>query len=205
MKSGAEKRWPYLVPGIADELFERGDVPMTKEEVRCLAVSRLRLLEGCRVVDIGSGTGTMAIECALLLKKGRVYAVEKDAQAVKLIRENAQAFGVDNIEIIHGSAPEALSGLAPVERIFVGGSGGKMAAVLEACSALLVPGGIMVLNCVLLESFSSCRELLGRLPFEDVSIISVSIARGEPLGSQTMLRPLNPVFIISARKRGELP
>jgi len=173
---------------------------MTKEEVRCLTVSKLRLQSHHRIVDVGAGSGSIAVECALLLKKGRVFAVEKDLNAVELIRENARLFSLRNLEVICGEAPQALIGLESLDRVVIGGTGGRLAEILEVCCRKLLPGGILVLNCLLLESLSAVLPLLKALAFSSPQVISVNIARGEVLGGGTMLRPLNPVFIVSARK-----
>jgi len=194
------KRWAYLTPGIPDELFCRGEVPMTKAEIRCLTLSRLRLQAHHRVLDVGAGTGSMAVECALLLTEGRVLAVEKDEGAVELIRENARLFGVDNLEIIQGAAPEALQAVEMVDRIIIGGTGGKFPEILEICRQKLAEGGILVANCLLLETLASALSLLKKLAFVSPEVISVNIARGAALKGQTMLRPLNPVFIVSAER-----
>ena len=197
--------WDHVVPGIPDELFCRGDVPMTKEEIRCLALSRLRLKAHHTVLDVGAGTGSISIECALLLKEGKVIAVEKDQAALDLLRQNARHFSVNNLEIIAGSAPAALAKIEKVDRIFIGGTGGQMETILEVCSSILVDGGIVVVNCILLESLASCIEILTKMPFTEPQIVSANIARGQRLGKQTMLRPLNPVFIVSARKNEGRP
>lgn len=194
------KRWPYITTGIPDELFFRGEVPMTKAEIRCLTLSRLRLEAHHRLLDVGAGTGSIAVECALLLSKGLVLAVEKDQKAVELIRENARLFGVDNLEIVRGAAPEALEALEMVDRIVIGGTGGRLPEILEVCSRKLVPGGILVANCLLLESLASFLSQLLKLSFVAPQVLSVNLARGSSLGGQTMLRPLNPVFIVSAEK-----
>ncbi len=194
------KRWEYITPGIPDDLFLRGEVPMTKEEIRCLTLSRLRLQTHHRVVDVGAGTGSIAVECALLLKEGQVFAVEKDRSAVELIRKNARLFSVNNLELICGAAPEALEKIDVVDRIVIGGTGGKFPEILEVCSQKLAPGGILVANCILLESLASSLHLLKKFAFASPEIISVNIARGATLGGQTMLRPLNPAFIISGKR-----
>lgn len=191
----------YVVPGIPDELFHRdAAVPMTKEEIRCLSLSRLRLQSWHTLLDVGAGSGSVSIECALLLRQGRVIAVEKEARALALLKQNARRFGVSNLEIIAGAAPAALAGLTGVDRIFIGGTGGQLQEILETCSRILVPGGVLVLNCILLESLTDALQQLARLPFGTTQLLSAAIARGQRLGKKTMLAPLNPVFIISAQK-----
>ena len=195
-----DKTWDFLTPGIPDDNFWRGDIPITKEEYRTLALSRLRLKRDHRLLDVGAGTGTISVEAGVLLKNGMVYAVEKEERAVELIRKNVQSFNLNNVEIIYGSAPGALAGLNEVDRVFVGGSGGERDGIIKRCYQLLCREGIIVLNCILLESVSAYLELLKEVGFVDIELISAGVARGKTLGTQTMLEPLNPVFIISGRK-----
>ncbi len=192
--------WDYVVPGIPDEHFCRGEVPLTKEEIRALSLSRLRLQAHHTLLDVGAGTGSVSIESALLLKQGKVIAVEKDPEALALLEQNARLFAVNNLEIIPGSAPGALAKVEQADCIFIGGTGGQMGEILKACSSILAEGGMLVINCILLESLASCMKQLSKLPFTKPRIISAAIARGQGLGEQTMLRPLNPVFIIAAQK-----
>ena len=91
--SPASSRWPYASSGIPDELFIRGDVPMTKQEVRAVALAKLRLTATDTVWDVGAGTGSVSIEAALVARAGSVWAVERNAAGVRLIRENADVFG----------------------------------------------------------------------------------------------------------------
>lgn len=195
-----ENIWDYLTPGIPDELFCRGAVPLTKEEIRCLTLSRLRLQAHHTVLDVGAGTGSISIECALLLKEGRVIAVEQEAAALELLERNARRFGVRNLQIVPGSAPAALAGVRRADRIFIGGTGGRLPEILEACSHILAAGGILAANFILLENLVSCLQHLAKLPFGPPRVTSVAVSRGQHLGGLTMLRPLDPVFIVSAQK-----
>ena len=196
------KKWDYITPGIPDDLFVRGEVPMTKEEVRTLTISKLRLRADHHLVDVGAGTGSISVEAALLLRDGSVTAVEKNIAGVELIAQNARAFGLHNIGIIHGTAPEALEGIGPADRVVIGGSSGRLPEIIRACREILVPEGLLVINCILLETLSSCMQSLKELKFTSVQLLSLSMARGEPgpAGGGTMLKPLNPVFIVSGRK-----
>ena len=189
-----------VVPGLPDELFERGSVPLTKEEIRCLTLSKLRLEAGNRVLDIGAGSGGLTVECALLLKSGRVWAVERDAEALGLIRANCSRFGLDNVTVIEGEAPGALEGLEQFDRIIVGGSGGKMNEIIARAKELLLPGGIVVINCILLESLYESLRSLKEHGFINTHYLQAVIARSRELGGGTVLQPLNPVFIVSASK-----
>jgi cobalt-precorrin-6B (C15)-methyltransferase len=189
-----------VVPGLPDELFERGNVPLTKEEIRCLTLSKLRLEAANRVLDIGAGSGGLTVECALLLKSGRVWAVERDAEALGIIRANCSRFGLDNVTVIEGEAPGALEGLEQFDRIIVGGSGGKMNEIIARVKELLLPDGIVVINCILLESLYESLRALKEHGFSNINYLQAAIARSRELGGGTVLQPLNPVFIVSASK-----
>ncbi len=196
------REYSCLTPGIPDEKFYREEVPLTKQEIRVLTLSRLRLEPGARVLDVGAGSGSISVECALLLRQsgGKVYAVEHHERAVEAVRSNLEYFGVNNVQLIHGTAPEVLSDMEPVDRAVIGGTGGKMEEVLGAVYKLLKPGGIIVINCLLLESLYAARSTLDKLGAKNQEVLSAGISRGRELGGGTMLQPLNPAFIVSAGK-----
>jgi len=129
------EKWEYITPGIPDHFFIRGDVPMTKEEVRAAALSKMRLSEDSIVFDIGAGTGSIAIECSLICRKGRVYAVERDKEAIELINSNLKKFGVSNAFVVEGNAPLVLESLPYPDRVFIGGSGGNMEEIINWIAA----------------------------------------------------------------------
>jgi len=187
-----------VTPGIPDELFERGDVPLTKQEIRALTLCKLQLSAEHRVIDIGAGSGGLSIECAALLKNGRVWAVERDPEALKLIKANCRRFGLQNVEIIAGEAPEALAGLEPADRIIIGGSGGRLAEIIARTKALLRPGGLLIINCILIETLAESLRLLADHRFKDIAFIQAAISRSRRLGEGTALQPLNPVYIVTA-------
>ena len=194
-------RKTYTVPGIPDEEFIRGNVPMTKEEIRCLTISKHRIMPESRIVDIGAGTGSISIECALLAREGTVFAIEKNSEAIELINKNISSFELANVKVIHHSAPEALAGVGKVDRIVLGGTGGKMGEILKACREILVPGGILVINCILLESLSESLQALKEYGFDNINTLHVNISKSASLGGKTMLQPINPIFIITAERR----
>ena len=119
-------------PGVPDEAFVRGKVPMTKEEIRCVALSKLRLGETSVVYDIGAGTGSVAVEAARMAFRGHVYAVERNPEGLKLIRENQEALRAAGLTVVSGEAPEALEGLPAPDQVFIGGSGGRLSEILAA-------------------------------------------------------------------------
>lgn len=190
-----KRRWPYSTPGIPDELFERGKVPLTKEELRTLTLAKARLAPGQTVYDVGSGTGSLTVEAARLVAPGRVYAVEKDEEALNLTRANVESFGLKNVVIVAGRAPAALADLPPADRVLIGGSGGELRAILEHCSQSLRPQGIMVINAITLDTLWE-SVAYGREKGYATSAVAVNLARLEKVGERHMFRALNPVYII---------
>jgi precorrin-6Y C5,15-methyltransferase (decarboxylating) len=191
--------WRYTTPGIPDSMFIRGEVPMTKEEVRAAAISKLRLTGNETVYDIGAGTGSVSVECALICKSGRVYAVEKEDDALELIRKNTGKFKTRNVEIIAGNAPLACERHPAPDRVFIGGSGGKMEEIVRWAGSSGKPVRI-VINTVVVESTAEALSSLEKEGFENIEIISLSAARGRRVGGKHMMQAMNPVYIISADK-----
>ncbi|HHW47630.1 MAG TPA: precorrin-6y C5,15-methyltransferase (decarboxylating) subunit CbiE [Clostridiaceae bacterium] len=193
-------RWEYSTPGIPDHLFIRGDVPMTKEEIRSVSISKLRLKNDSIVYDIGAGTGSVSVECGLVCRYGQVFAIEKDGEGVGLIEKNAGKFGVRNITIVNGEAPAALKGLPKPDRIFIGGTGGHMEEILDwihrECRDVRV-----VANTVTIESTCEIIEGLKKRGFGDIEIINLSVSRDREAGEKHIMTALNPVYIISAEKQ----
>ncbi len=182
--------------GVKDELFERGQVPMTKSEIRSVSLSKLRLRPDDIVYDVGAGTGSVSVEMALQACEGSVYAVEFNEEALDLIRRNAERFGVWNLEVIEGKAPEALEKLPAPDRVFIGGSKGNLAQILE----LLIkknPKVRVVVNAITLETMAEAIEQFKKLGFEDIDIVQIFAAHGKAAGSYHMMQGQNPVFIIS--------
>lgn len=199
--SPANSRWPYASSGIPDELFIRGDVPMTKQEVRAVALAKLRLTATDTVWDVGAGTGSVSIEAALVARAGSVWAVERNAAGVQLIRENADAFGCGNVHAVPGVAPEALAKLPVPDAVFVGGSAGELPSIVEA--ALEKNSKVrLCVPCVTVETLTEACELLSGSRFKGFEACQVSAARAEVVGSHHLMKAQNPVFLVSARGAG---
>lgn len=197
----ASSRWPYASSGIPDELFIRGDVPMTKQEVRAVALAKLRLTATDTVWDVGAGTGSVSIEAALVARAGSVWAVERNAAGVRLIRENADAFGCGNVHAVPGVAPEALAKLPVPDAVFVGGSAGKLPSIVEA--ALEKNSQVrLCVSCVTVETLTEACALLSGSRFKGFEACQVSAARAEAVGSHHLMKAQNPVFLVSARGAG---
>ncbi|WP_432299950.1 precorrin-6y C5,15-methyltransferase (decarboxylating) subunit CbiE [Collinsella aerofaciens] len=197
----ASSRWPYASSGIPDELFIRGDVPMTKLEVRAVALAKLRLTATDTVWDVGAGTGSVSIEAALVARAGSVWAVERNAAGVRLIRENADAFGCGNVHAVPGVAPEALAKLPVPDAVFVGGSVGELPSIVEA--ALEKNSQVrLCVPCVTVETLTEACALLSGSRFKGFEACQVSAARAEAVGSHHLMKAQNPVFLVSARGAG---
>ncbi|MEM1959166.1 MAG: precorrin-6Y C5,15-methyltransferase (decarboxylating) subunit CbiT [Candidatus Nitrosocaldus sp.] len=197
-----QRLWPYRTPGIPDDLFVRDEsIPITKEEVRVIALSKARLREGYRVIDVGSGTGSISIEAAIQVgSTGRVYAIDRDADAIALLRENVRRFSITNIEIVHGDAMDILPSMPEVDAVFVGGAGGRMYDMVRVACTRLRSKGRIVVDTIMVESMSSALNAMYDLGLEDVDVTQVIVAKGRRISSGTMLIARNPVLIISAEK-----
>ena len=185
---------PWNGSGLPDGAFLRGDVPMTKEEVRSLALSKLRLEEHHVVWDVGAGTGSVSVECALSCPAGRVYAVERKEEALALLAENRARFGAANLEIVAGTAPEALSGLPAPDRVFLGGTSGSLEEILQMVFRKN-PAARVVCTAVTLETVGEAAKCFARLGSPDM--VQLSVTRTRPAGRYHLMDAQNPVWIFS--------
>ncbi|AGL01468.1 precorrin-6Y C5,15-methyltransferase (decarboxylating) subunit CbiT [Desulfoscipio gibsoniae] len=193
-------QWSFTTPGIPDDLFTRNEVPMTKEEIRVLTLAKARLAPGQIVWDIGSGTGSLSVEAALLVPGGTVYSVERNPSGLEMTLCNTEQFSIKNVVIVPGEAPKVLGHLPAPHRVLVGGSGGKLPQILQAVRDRLHPGGRLVINAVTVETFNLCSKLLEGWCRE---VIQVNISRAVPTGKVHLWRALNPVYIFTAEKDRE--
>lgn len=184
-----------IVPGMSDESFVRGKVPMTKEEIRILSVAKLQLTEDSIVYDVGAGTGSVSMECARLCTSGTVYAIERNPEGIALIRENSKKLRLSNVKAIEGLAPEALMDLPAPTHAFIGGSAGNMGEILDVLRAKN-PSVRIVINTIALESISEVMQLLKERGY-DADIVQISAAKSRVLGRYHMMTGLNPVYIIT--------
>ncbi|EGO61960.1 precorrin-6Y C5,15-methyltransferase (decarboxylating) subunit CbiT [Acetonema longum] len=190
-------------PGIADDEFIRGSVPMTKQEIRIMVLAKARIGEADTVIDIGAGTGSISIEAAFQAQKGIVYAVEKNPEGVGLIQTNCRHFGLDNVRVIHGEAPEALEDLPKANAIIVGGAGGHLPTVLERCDALLYEQGRLIITAVTLETILETVTIMEKKENYTVEASGMQVTRLRRAGTKHMFDALNPVFVISCIKEKE--
>ncbi|MCC8017700.1 MAG: precorrin-6y C5,15-methyltransferase (decarboxylating) subunit CbiE, partial [Lachnospiraceae bacterium] len=190
--------------GIPDGAFLRGNVPMTKEEVRAVALAKLRLTRDAVVYDVGAGTGSVAVECARMADRGKVYAVEQKEEACSLIAANQKKFAVDNIEIVPGQAPEVLRGLPAPTHVFIGGSSGSLKEILAVISEKN-PSVRIVLNCITLETLTETLAAARELLLEVEDIAGVTVAKARPAGRYHMMEGQNPVYVITMTGKGGAP
>ncbi len=193
--------WNYKTPGIPDDAFERSEnVPITKEEVRVIQISKARLCPGYTVYDIGCGSGSISIEAAIQVESGRVIAIDYDANAIELTKKNIEKFGLTNISVIFGNAKEKISELDLADAIFVGGTGGDTEEIVNLCQDKLKSGGRIVIGIILIETLYSVLQVLEKLQFDSVDITQVTISKSRKTSKGTMMLARNPVTIISATK-----
>ena len=194
--------WKYKTPGIPDEEFERLDeVPITKEEVRVIQISKARLKPGYTVYDIGCGSGSISVEASLQVESsGKIYAVDFDSKAINLTKKNLKKFGISNVTTIFGNAKEKISELPQADAIFIGGTGGDTKEILELCSDNLKSGGRIVVGVILIETLHLVLELIKKLNLSSVDITQITISKSRKTSTGTMMLARNPVTIISATK-----
>lgn len=185
-----------VTPGIPDDAFVRGKVPMTKEEIRILSVAKLRLREDAVVYDVGAGTGSVSVECARLCTAGTVYAIERNPEGIGLIRENSRKLCLSNVVAVEGTAPEALEALPAPTHAFIGGSSGNMGQIIDVLRAKN-PDVRIVINTIALESIAEVMAILKERQIDDADIVQISAAKSRTLGRYHMMTGLNPVYIVS--------
>ncbi len=194
--------WNFKTPGIPDELFERTEkVPITKEEVRVIQISKARLRPGQLVYDVGCGSGSISVEAAIQVESsGKILAIDYDENAIELTKKNVEKFGLSNVSLIHGNAKEKITELEPADAIFVGGTGKDTAEIVELCQDKLKSGGRIVIGTILIETLYTILQILDKLQFDSVDITQVTISKSRKTSTGTMMLARNPVTIISATK-----
>ncbi|WP_425060743.1 Cobalt-precorrin-6B C(15)-methyltransferase (decarboxylating) [Sporomusa carbonis] len=186
--------------GIPDSEFIRGDIPMTKQEVRILTLAKAKIGMNDTVIDIGAGTGSLSIEAALLASKGRIIAIEREPEGFELIKANAAKFRVAHVEPVLGAAPAALDGLPAADVILIGGSGGMLPEILAGADKLLKPGGRLIATAVTVETLAAVLGIMRQKPEYTIEASGVQITRIQPVGASNMFKALNPIYIIACTK-----
>ncbi|HSB56610.1 MAG TPA: precorrin-6Y C5,15-methyltransferase (decarboxylating) subunit CbiT [Nitrosopumilaceae archaeon] len=194
--------WKHSTPGIPDELFERvEEVPITKEEVRTIQISKARLSSGQIVYDVGCGSGSVSIESALQVKPtGQVFSIDFDPKAIELTKKNIEKFHVSNITVIFGNATEKISELPTADAIFIGGTGGDTKDILTLCEGKLKSGGRIVIGTILLETLVAVLDEIEKLKFSSIDVTQITVSKSRKTSTGTMMLARNPVTVISATK-----
>ncbi len=192
---------PWSAPGLPDSAFTRGGVPMTKEEIRALAIAKLRLAPAHVLWDVGAGTGSVSVEGAYAVPAGRVYAVERKPEAVALLKENREKFGLGNLTVVPGEAPGALAGLPAPDRVFLGGTAGRMEDILRAALEKN-PSVRAVAAAVTLETIAETLRCFAALSFSEPEIVQLAATRVKRAGAYHLLDAQNPVWLVSASGGG---
>lgn len=192
--------WPYATPGIPDQLFEQlPGIPITKREVRLLVIGYLRLKPDDYLWDIGAGTGTIAIEAALLCPKGTMTAVERDEEVAKLIKTNCDRFAITNIEVISGNAPECLHHIKDQPNCILI-EGAPLQSTLETAWQKLACDGRIVVTANNLEALYVASETFAKLHVRNIEVAQPAVNRLETRGNRQVFAALDPIFIISGDK-----
>ncbi len=179
------------VHGLEDDLFLRGETPMTKQEVRSVALSKLQLESTDIAYDIGAGTGSVSVEMARQCT--RVYSVECNESALQLLRKNRATFKSYNVELVQGMAPQALEDLPPPDVAFIGGTRGNMVEIL-ACLAQKNPSIRVVITAIALETLGEAVAELSK--YCGISVTQIAASRNRKVGQYNMMKPENPVWIV---------
>lgn len=186
---------PRRAPGLPDEAFERGDVPMTKQEVRAAVLAKLAVRPEDILWDVGAGTGSVSVELALAAPRGRVYAVECRPEGCVLIKANREKFRTRNLVLVEGLAPAALSDLPAPDAVFIGGSKGSLAAIVDAALDKN-PDARICVSAIALETLSAAVTALtakGRT----VQVSQIAVSRAKAVGGLHLMMAQNPIYLIT--------
>ncbi|MDR2518316.1 MAG: precorrin-6y C5,15-methyltransferase (decarboxylating) subunit CbiE [Spirochaetaceae bacterium] len=192
---------PYASGAVPDREFLREQAPMTKEEVRSIALGKLRLEDRSVAYDIGAGTGSVSCEMAMRARHGTVFAVERRPDRLALTARNSRRLGLYNLITVAGEAPEALAALPPPDRVFIGGSSGNLPAIIAAAAAKN-PLVRLVITAASLETLTQSLSALKERAFEGLEITQASISKAVERGGYHLMEGANPVYIISAGGTG---
>lgn len=188
--------WQQGTPCLWDNQLIRGKTPMTKENIRTLAVARLGIMPDSVIWDVGAGTGSVSAACAMAAWKGRVFAVEKEPEALDLIAQNREALGLSNLQIVPGEAPAILTDLPKPDAVFIGGSSGSMDGIFQTALEQN-PRARICLTAVSLESLTDGLDCLQKFRLQNVDVTQISAAQSKTLGRYHMMMGQNPVWILS--------
>jgi precorrin-6Y C5,15-methyltransferase (decarboxylating) len=189
---------PGLHLGMPEEAYapERGLI--TKAEVRAVVLAKLSLYPGQVLWDVGAGSGSVGLEASLLLGEGHILSIEKNPERAAQIAANRDKYGVANLEVIRGEAPECLAGLPGPDRVFIGGGGKNLAGILREALRRLRQQGLVVINAALLETLEEARRVLLQEKWL-VDVLQLQVSRAQPLSGGSYFKALNPVWIVTGQ------
>ena len=187
-----------LTPGIDDGEFTRGDIPMTKQTVRAAIISKMNVAKTDTVWDVGAGTGSVSVELAMKAPRGKVWAVEREPEGCRLINENKEKFGVWNLNVVSGSAPEALGELPAPDRVFIGGSSGSLEEIMDAALGKN-EGALICVTAIVLETMADTVKAMANRGMH-TDIIQVCVNTSRTIGKRHMMMAANPIYIITGQK-----
>jgi cobalt-precorrin-6B (C15)-methyltransferase len=193
--------WDFVTPGLPDSAFE--DAPgfsPTPLELRVMLLAHLRPRADSLVWDVGGGTGALALEIARLMPTGAVHTLERDPEAIDLLERNRQRFGIHNLHIHAGEAPEGLELLPPNPDRVLLEVGRPLEDVLRAVWGALQPSGRLVISTVNLEGLVKATDTLAQLGAHDVQVVQATVHRMQRRGSQAKLAAAEPLFVIAAER-----
>ena len=185
-----------VTPHIRDAEFIREKVPMTKEEIRHVSICKLHLTSDSVLYDVGSGTGSIAVEAASLSDDMEVYAIEQKENAVQLITQNKEKHGLENIHVITAKAPDGMDTLPVPTHAFIGGSGGNLKEIIEALKAKN-PHIRIVINAISMETICEIKEILSAYDVKNEDIVQLQVSRSKQIGHYHLMQAENPVWICS--------
>lgn len=196
-EAAPEPECTACAPGIDDGLFIRGKVPMTKQDVRSAIIGRLSLSKTDTVWDVGAGTGSVSIEMAKTANMGHTYAVETEPEGCELIEKNRVRFGAWNISVVHGKAPEALHDLPAPDAVFIGGTKGQMAPVLDVIKEKNEDAKICI-SAIVVETLTTAIKELEKRGWE-AEVTQIQSSYGRKIGHMHMMMANNPIYIITGK------
>ncbi len=179
---------------IRDEEFIRGNIPMTKFDARVIALAMLEVGREDTFVDIGAGTGSLSIQAALLGAK--VYALEREEEGIRLIKENSAKFNAE-LRIVHGSAPETLASVNCFNKCFIGGSGGRIEEITEEADKRLSSGGMLAASFIVPDNMVRLKQLLKEKRYSE---IEVRLVQSSVIDRTGLMKANNPIFLIKGKK-----
>ena len=195
----ARQTAPALYPGMPDHHFAHEKGLITKAEVRALSLSRLRLFDRAVFWDLGAGSGSVSIEAGLFITRGAIYSVEKKPQRIGQIHANRRRFGIGNMQVVEANLPEGLTDLPDPDRVFIGGGGKALGDIITTAAGRLKPGGIIVVNTVLVDNMTIAVSKLESLGL-DMDMVQIQVNRATTMPFSHRLEAINPVWIITARR-----